>query len=400
MASLTVRGYSNMEGGQNKGLAPEARGRVVRVKKKVLFEVPMPTPKRDYSPVRSPHRDKKGVRLQKKSLLAARRTKKAAAEPALQSSPPPKPTANLRPKPKVNPLRKPKTSTVAKHKDVALSKPKKANKGSSSTQREIRALIDKVTIAFEQGSTEDPPTPPSSVAARRDNAHAAKQVVGDILRHTDGLGDATLGPTGSDFVLRKSVSEWPPAKIKPCKLTPASEAGPRPPALSESGEFDLKANEIAVNRDEEELQRRAEALQKDMDALHERKVRLELAKLEQELRKEAKIALKRTGAETQLRIDEKVTQVRESCMSQLDKLRKIEFELSNKITEMTRMKQGVEQKKADLQSTCERMETELVDARRQTIHDERLRLGRAIADRLKSAAKKEGFELELDPAEL
>ena len=81
-------------------------------------------------------------------------------------------------------------------------------------------------------------------------------------------------------------------------------------------------------------------------------------------------------------------------------LRKIEFELSDKIAEMTRMKQGVEEKKADVQSTCERMETELVDARRQTIHDERLRLGRAIADRLKSAAKKEGFELELDPAEL
>ena len=177
---------------------------------------------------------------------------------------------------------------------------------------------------------------------------AAKQLAGDIVQNC-GLAD---GASGNGFVLRRSIDEGQQENnfARPLRtqtflndsMANSVDAGNR-----------LKQNEMEVNKDEEELARRAAQLQKDMSDLQERKLRLKLAKLEQRLRKDALNAIKSLEVETQLVVDEKITDYREKCMCRSDALRATELDLTKKIEEMVRIKRGVEQQRVQLQEQCQ-----------------------------------------------
>ena len=304
-----------------------------------------------------------------KSLLASRRENDSVPVPNKKRS---TRAANRKP---------PRTRTSIKRGEV------------SNAQREIRALINKVSSNFENEEKSVDAHSDASDRRSPESTIAARQLVGDIIKNS-GLSD-----TGSKngFILRRSGDG---------KHQASDVALPMPGRVFLNGSVSdsidagnvFKQNEIEVNKDEEKLARRAAKLQQDMSDLQERKLRLKLAKLEQKLRKDAKKAMRSLAAETKIVIDEKITDYREKCMVQSDALRAVELDLTKKIEEMVRMKRTVEQQRLRLQDICQVGIEELALSREKDLEQEKRRLSVHIAKSLKKVARQSGWELEMPKA--
>tara|TARA_B100000780_G_scaffold148978_1_gene104132 strand:+ start:81 stop:500 length:420 start_codon:yes stop_codon:yes gene_type:complete len=105
----------------------------------------------------------------------------------------------------------------------------------------------------------------------------------------------------------------------------------------ESVRVDIEINHQEVDREEIELQRRANALEKDMKNLKERKLKLHLAKYEHELRSASKEQLNAMIHQSNQDMNNKITTLKKKTKKQLESISEFEKDLKIKIQRLIKV---------------------------------------------------------------
>ena len=190
-------------------------------------------------------------------------------------------------------------------------------KQEADTQESIRALIDKVTIDFERMPASD-----ESISRRRRTTREG------MLRGSAKIdqNDSTNGEGSCEPVA--------PSTAVSLEAPPPTMLGLHRPDESvdlESARVDIQIGDQAVGREEEELARRAAALQEDMDRLKQRKLKLHLAKYEHDLRLQAKERLAALETRSYQQMETKIKALADHTKRQLSALDEFDRDLRKKI---------------------------------------------------------------------
>ena len=237
---------------------------------------------------------------------------------------------------------------TASSRPTKIPTPKKMNqlKQEADAQESIRALIDKVTIEFERL--------PSNVPTddRQELNRNVKSVMKDVVSNIDA--DEKEQEQEQDQEQEKQDrnrrSERSKRSERSARNTTRNHGSSKLMESStrsrsnvdesidlESVRVDIEINHQEVDREEIELQRRANALEKDMKNLKERKLKLHLAKYEHELRSASKEQLNAMIHQSNQDMNNKITTLKKKTKKQLESISEFEKDLKIKIQRLIKV---------------------------------------------------------------
>ena len=237
---------------------------------------------------------------------------------------------------------------TASSRPTKIPTPKKMNqlKQEADAQESIRALIDKVTIEFERL--------PSNVPTddRQELNRNVKSVMKDVVSNIDidekeQEQEQEQEQEKQDRNRRSERSKR--SERSACNTTrnhgssklmessTRSRSNVDESIDLESVRVDIEINHQEVDREEIELQRRANALEKDMKNLKERKLKLHLAKYEHELRSASKEQLNAMIHQSNQDMNNKITTLKKKTKKQLESISEFEKDLKIKIQRLIKV---------------------------------------------------------------
>lgn len=234
----------------------------------------------------------------------------------------------------------------------------------AEAQEEIRAVIDKVTVQFER-MMETPACEVSteaSAAARR--AASAK------------------GPPSAKASLACNLSDT---------------GGPHDSVDLEATRVELRVDEQAVDREEQELQRRAAALQADMKRLRQRKLKLHLAQYEHDLQVQMRAELRKFTKNSLSEVQKRRQMLQKRTEEQLQALQTFGADLKRKIDRLLSMQKQVEEKRLALEAAYRTGLENLEAAHVSDVDRKKAALDKVVRAKLLEAAQAEGWALEVEP---
>ena len=235
---------------------------------------------------------------------------------------------------------------TASSRPTKIPTPKKMNqlKQEADAQESIRALIDKVTIEFERL--------PSNVPTddRQELNRNVKSVMKDVVSNIDVDEKEQEQEQEQEKQDRNRRSERSKRSERSARNTTRNHGSSKLMESStrsrsnvdesidlESVRVDIEINHQEVDREEIELQRRANALEKDMKNLKERKLKLHLAKYEHELRSASKEQLNAMIHQSNQDMNNKITTLKKKTKKQLESISEFEKDLKIKIQRLIKV---------------------------------------------------------------
>ena len=237
---------------------------------------------------------------------------------------------------------------TASSRPTKIPTPKKMNqlKQEADAQESIRALIDKVTIEFERL--------PSNVPTddRQELNRNVKSVMKDVVSNIDvdekeqeqeqeqeqekqDRNRRSERSKRSERSARNTTRNHGSSKLM--ESSTRSRSNVDESIDLESVRVDIEINHQEVDREEIELQRRANALEKDMKNLKERKLKLHLAKYEHELRSASKEQLNAMIHQSNQDMNNKITTLKKKTKKQLESISEFEKDLKIKIQRLIKV---------------------------------------------------------------